>query len=164
MVAASLAEETDVKARRADTRVRGQVAELTAAVANDNEYATATYFISTGRVGAMVDPDGFATRTYFDQYAQPVRVTNRLGYDTVTDYDVFRRVARVFRHAAATHMLENGADIRFIQALLGHECLDTTRIYTHVSIGPLADVHRATHPGARFREGAFTPSALTTAA
>ncbi|MGE0185771.1 MAG: hypothetical protein AB7Q23_08230, partial [Hyphomonadaceae bacterium] len=79
----------------ADTRVRGQVASLTAAVANANQYATAQYFISTGRVGAMADPDDYTTRTYFDQYAQPVRVTNRLGYDTVTDYDVFRRVARV---------------------------------------------------------------------
>jgi len=79
----------------ADTRVRGQVQTLTAAVANDNDYATADYFISTGRIGAMVDPEGHATRTYFDQYAQPVRVTNRLGYDTVTDYDVFRRVERV---------------------------------------------------------------------
>jgi len=79
----------------ADTRVRGQVAELIAAVANDNDTATADYFISTGRVGAMVDPFGHATRTYFDRYAQPVRVTNRLGYDTVTDYDVFRRVERV---------------------------------------------------------------------
>jgi len=68
----------------------------------------------------------------------------------------------LFRHAAATHMLEHGADIRFIQALLGHECLDTTRIYTHVHIGPLADVHRKTHPAAKFREGAFAPAACAT--
>ena len=61
----------------------------------------------------------------------------------------------LFRHAAATHMLENGADIRFIQAMLGHESLDTTRIYTHVSIGPLAAVHATTHPAARFREGSL---------
>jgi integrase/recombinase XerD len=54
----------------------------------------------------------------------------------------------LFRHAAATHMLENGADIRFIQELLGHACLQTTQIYAHVSIGPLAAVHAATHPGA----------------
>lgn len=56
----------------------------------------------------------------------------------------------LFRHAAATHMLENGADIRFIQAMLGHESLDTTKLYTHVSIGPLAAVHAATHPAAKF--------------
>lgn len=64
----------------------------------------------------------------------------------------------LFRHAAATHMLEHGADIRFIQALLGHESLDTTRIYTHVSIGPLAAVHAATHPGAKFKHGGGGPA------
>lgn len=52
----------------------------------------------------------------------------------------------LFRHACATHMLEGGADIRFIQAMLGHANLETTEIYTHVSIDKLIDVHKATHP------------------
>ena len=43
-------------------------------------------------------------------------------------------------------MLENGADIRFIQEMLGHAQLSTTEIYTRVSIGKLKDVHRVTHP------------------
>jgi integrase/recombinase XerD len=55
----------------------------------------------------------------------------------------------LMRHTAATLMLEGGADIRFIQALLGHESLDTTQIYTRVSIDKLAEIHAATHPGAR---------------
>ena len=55
----------------------------------------------------------------------------------------------LFRHSAATLMLEDGADIRYIQALLGHESLATTQIYTHVSIGKLCEVHARTHP-ARF--------------
>jgi len=50
----------------------------------------------------------------------------------------------------ATLMLEGGADIRYIQAMLGHVRLDTTQIYTHVSIRMLKQVHTATHPGARF--------------
>ena len=52
----------------------------------------------------------------------------------------------LFRHACATHMLENGADTRFIQALLGHSNLATTQIYTHVSIEKLKEIHAATHP------------------
>lgn len=52
----------------------------------------------------------------------------------------------LFRHACATHMLENGADIRFIQKMLGHEDLNTTEIYTQVSIDKLKDIHTATHP------------------
>lgn len=56
---------------------------------------------------------------------------------------------RLLRHACATHMLENGADIRFIQELLGHEKLDTTSIYTEVSIRQLQEVHARCHPSAR---------------
>jgi len=52
----------------------------------------------------------------------------------------------LFRHAMATHMLENGADIRFIQAMLGHTDLSTTQIYTQVSIQKLRQIHAATHP------------------
>jgi integrase/recombinase XerD len=54
----------------------------------------------------------------------------------------------ILRHTCATHMLENGADIRFIQQLLGHEKLDTTAIYTEVSIKQLQEVHARCHPSA----------------
>jgi integrase/recombinase XerD len=52
----------------------------------------------------------------------------------------------LLRHACATHMLAGGADIRFIQEILGHEHLDTTAIYTRVSIAQLQAVHARTHP------------------
>jgi integrase/recombinase XerD len=60
----------------------------------------------------------------------------------------------LFRHAMATHMLENGADIRYIQAILGHSNLETTAIYTRVSIHRLQVVHAATHPAKATREAA----------
>ena len=50
-------------------------------------------------------------------------------------------------------MLENGADIRFIQQLLGHAKLDTTQIYTQVSIRQLKQVHTLTHPAKMGPEG-----------
>lgn len=55
----------------------------------------------------------------------------------------------LFRHTAATSMLEHGADLRSLQLLLGHERLETTQVYTHVSIRRLKEVHDKTHPGSR---------------
>lgn len=52
----------------------------------------------------------------------------------------------IFRHSMATQMLDNGADTRHIQAILGHEKLETTQIYTRVAIGRLQEVHALTHP------------------
>jgi integrase/recombinase XerD len=52
----------------------------------------------------------------------------------------------LLRHTMATLMLENGADIRYIQAMLGHAELSTTQIYTQVSIRKLKEIHTATHP------------------
>jgi len=55
----------------------------------------------------------------------------------------------LLRHSCATHMLENGADIRFIGQLLGHARLETTAIYTEVDIRALREVHARTHPSGR---------------
>jgi integrase/recombinase XerD len=59
----------------------------------------------------------------------------------------------LFRHAMATLMLEGGADIRYIQQMLGHARLTTTEIYTRVNISRLVEVHRHTHPAERLAAG-----------
>jgi integrase/recombinase XerD len=75
--------------------------------------------------------------------------------DSLTEYvrhyidaaDIGKRGScHLFRHTMATLMLENGADIRYIQAMLGHAQLSTTEIYTQVSIKKLQQIHGLTHP------------------
>jgi integrase/recombinase XerD len=55
----------------------------------------------------------------------------------------------LFRHTCATLMLDGGADLRYVQEMLGHSVISSTQIYTHVAIAKLKAVHAATHPGAK---------------
>ncbi len=57
-----------------------------------------------------------------------------------------RGACHIFRHAMATHMLSAGAEIRYIQEILGHSKVSVTEIYTQVSIDQLKEVHNQTHP------------------
>ncbi|AXR62012.1 tyrosine-type recombinase/integrase [Leptospira mayottensis] len=57
-----------------------------------------------------------------------------------------RQAVHIFRHTTATGMLDNGADIRHVQEMLGHANLSTTQIYTHVAIRKLKEVYNKTHP------------------
>lgn len=82
----------------------------------------------------------------------------------VTGYVVAAQIGKsggchMFRHTCATLMLENGADIRYIQQLLGHADLSTTEIYTRVSIRALKAIHTATHPARLERTEVSRPDA-----
>ena len=52
----------------------------------------------------------------------------------------------LLRHACATHMLENGAELRYLQAMLGHADPRLAQLYTHVLIGKLAEIYGLTPP------------------
>ncbi len=66
----------------------------------------------------------------------------------------------LFRHTMATVMLEHGADIRYIQQMLGHRDMTSTDVYTHVSIEKLKEVHALTPPGAPLAGGGRMPLPL----
>ena len=86
---------------------------------------------------------------FLSQYGQPM-TSSYLGHlvkGILVDAGIERTGScHLFRHAMATHMLENGAELRYIQAILGHESINTTTIYTHLSIEKLKQVHRNTLP------------------
>lgn len=54
--------------------------------------------------------------------------------------------ANLFRHAMATHMLENGTDIWALQQMLGHRQIVSTQVYATVTIRKLKEIHEAKHP------------------
>lgn len=93
---------------------------------------------------------------FLNQYGQPLS-PDGLSW-RVRDY--FRQAGiekrgacHLFRHTMATAMLDNGADIRHVQEILGHGQITSTQRYTHVSIARLQAVHAATHPAARLLRG-----------
>jgi len=106
-------------------------------------------YLTDTRPGLAVEPDdGTMFLTADGIEFSPDRLT-QIARRYVLQAEVPKSGAcHLFRHTCATLMLEGGADIRYIQALLGHAELSTTQIYAQVSIRALQVVHSATHPGA----------------
>jgi integrase/recombinase XerD len=74
-------------------------------------------------------------------------LTRQWVWHLVKQLDI-RASPHMLRHSCATHMVENGADLRTVQTLLGHADISTTQVYTHLALGRLKAVHRAHHPRA----------------
>jgi integrase/recombinase XerD len=99
------------------------------------------------RPGLVVDPGERAL--FLTEVGRPF-TPGQLS-DRVKKYFIACGIAKpgachLFRHTMATQMLDNGADLRFIQAMLGHADISTTTIYTHVSLATLRAVYERTHP------------------
>ncbi|PHJ38952.1 hypothetical protein P378_06475 [Desulforamulus profundi] len=74
-------------------------------------------------------------RKIIDKYCRQVGLKNNISPHAI-------------RHSFATHLLDNGADLRSVQELLGHVSLSTTQIYTHVTKQKLKKVYKMNHPRA----------------
>jgi len=123
-------------------------------------------YIQEARPKLVMPPDtGTLFLTQEGEPMSPSRLTE-IARDYIAKANLGKTGAcHLFRHTCATLMLEGGADIRFVQEMLGHVQLTTTQIYTLVSIRQLKAVHSMTHPSARLdkshRSSATVP-ALTT--
>ncbi len=106
-------------------------------------------YLEDGRPALIVPPDdGVLFLSPKGRPFTPGALTNRLS-KLLKESGVKKSGAvHIFRHTMATHMLEGGADTRFIQQMLGHESLATTQVYTRVEVSQLKAIHDATHPGA----------------
>ena len=97
-------------------------------------------------LGNVVAPDhGILFLTGQGEAFTPGRLTQMVR-NYVTTSDIGKKGAcHLFRHTMATLMFEHGADIRYIQEMLGHAKLETTQIYTQVSIRKLKQINTLTH-------------------
>ena len=81
------------------------------------------------------------------------RLTRQSIWEVVNRVSIQNKVEdltpHTLRHAFATHLLEGGADVRVVQELLGHSSVNTTQIYTHITVERLREVFSETHPRAR---------------
>ncbi len=106
------------------------------------------YLIDVRPRWAPVPDDNWLFLTHDGTPFSPSRLT-QMARNYIKASGVGKQGAcHLFRHTMATLMLEGGADIRHIQAMLGHVRLETTEIYTQVSIRHLQQIHAACHPGA----------------
>ncbi len=110
------------------TRVRGWAAAARVEIAQD-----AFVFSPFVEARSPFRPDNVTS--FF------IRVRDAAGAKSVRLHDL--------RHFTATLMVENGADIRYVQEMLGHRDLNSTQVYTRVAPERLAAIHEATHPGAK---------------
>lgn len=134
---------SDVDFSKSQVRVLGKGNKMRIVPIGEKSLAILNEYLSANPINKNSDP---LIRMKNDQPIYP-RFVHRL----VNKYlgkvsDIKKKSPHVLRHTAATHMLDNGADLRAVKDILGHENLSTTQIYTHVSIERLKSTYKKSHP------------------
>ena len=145
----------DLNLANNEIRVFGKGSKERIILVTDRAKSYLERYIETAR---PLIPKGFPLEKPTE--SSPVFINNtgyRLQTKTIRNVinDVVEKIAlpkkvtpHVFRHSFATHLIENGADLRVVQELLGHASISNTQIYTHVSTQHLKEVYNETHPRA----------------
>ena len=145
----------DLNLEHNEIRVFGKGAKERIILVTDRAKSYLERYINTAR--ALI-PKGFPLEEPTE--SSPVFINNT-GYrlqtktirnvinETVEKISLPKKVTpHMFRHSFATHLIENGADLRVVQELLGHASISNTQIYTHVSTQHLKEVYSEAHPRA----------------
>lgn len=118
-------------------------------------------YLEEVRPAIAVEPDeGVLFLNYLGEPIRPNGLSRMVGKYVKAGKIGKKGSCHMFRHTMATLMLEGGADVRYIQQMLGHASLETTSIYTHVSIRKLQEVFLSTHPGAQLKKGSVEKPSL----
>lgn len=112
-------------------------------------------YINTARKlvakGFNLQDDGEASPVFVNNtgYRLSTRTIRNVVNSTVEKLELPKKVTpHIFRHSFATYLIENGADLRVVQELLGHASISNTQIYTHISTKHLTETYEKTHPRA----------------
>ena len=143
----------DIDLKRRTIRIMGKGRKERMVVFSQSSKETLEHYINEVRPGIAGKNKLEYNNEYLFLNSNGKQLTIR-GLQYILD-DVEKKIGtnyglhpHIFRHSFATHLLEGGADLRVIQELLGHESLNTTQIYTHVSEEQIVDQFQAHHPRA----------------
>jgi integrase/recombinase XerD len=137
----------DVNLERGYLVVLGKGSKERAVPIGETAMAAVSRYLSTGRAVLL---KGGETDTLFIS-SKHRGITRQMFWERIKLYTLQAGIGRnisphMLRHSFATHLLDNGADLRAVQAMLGHSDISTTQIYTQVSRERLKKVHEKYHP------------------
>lgn len=137
----------DINLERGYLIVMGKGSKERAVPLGEIAAAALSRYLQAGRAALMSGVDS----EYLFISSKRRGITRQMFWERIKHYTLKAGINRnisphTLRHSFATHLLDNGADLRAVQAMLGHADISTTQIYTHVSRERLKKVHEKHHP------------------
>jgi site-specific recombinase XerD len=134
---------SSIDTKNAQARIIGKGSKMRIVPIGEKSLLILNEYLSKNPVNSYDD--------YLIRTKKNIKLYPRLVHRMINKYltkvsDIKKKSPHILRHSAATHMLDNGADLRAVKEILGHENLSTTQIYTHVSIERLKSTYKKSHP------------------